>query len=93
MNSMNKNTEFAILGNSVGHLLRFLGQANNQALCVPAQIVGSVLLFSAGHEMTGHQTRPDQTRPDQTRPDQTTQNGYKIPCELIWKFNLYFKSL
>ena len=41
------------------------------ALCVPAQIVGSVLLFSAGHEMTGHQTRPDQTRQDQTRPDQT----------------------
>ena len=29
---MNKNTEFAILGNSVGKLLRFLGQAKHQGL-------------------------------------------------------------
>ena len=46
---MNKNTEFAILGNSVGQLSRFLGQATEH---IPVNLRVSLTVLNP--EFTGH---------------------------------------
>ena len=82
---------------------------NVHTLRVPAQRVCGVLLFSAGHDLTGHQTSATMsfcqfvhsplltmlyyTGFSNIHYMQTRPGDYKIPCKMIWKFNLYAKSL